>query len=274
MQYLKYRSRGSSVGFLQELLGKAGYNIPITHYFGLMTETAVKDFQSKNKLVIDGEVGIKTWTVLLEKTKPADSIQSKFLDEKDLINFSKTYGLELAAVKAVNEVESSGKGFFVDGRPKILFEGHIFWRQLKERGLDPNQLSNPSNEDILYRSWTRKYYLGGTNEYSRLEKASTLSPDPRVKEAALASTSWGSYQIMGFHALKLGYPNVQAFVSEMYIDESKQLEAFGRYLATFGCLAHLKIKNWAKFAKCYNGPAYAQNKYDLKMAKAYEKYST
>jgi len=273
MQYIKLRSRGSSVAFLQELLLKLGYQIPITSYFGTLTESAVKDFQSKNKLVIDGEVGIKTWTILLEKTKPAESFSDKFLEEKDLIDFSKKYGVELAAVKAVNEVESSGKGFFVDGRPKILFEGHIFWRQLKERGIDPSSLSNSSNETVLYKNFTRKHYLGGTNEYLRMEMAASISSDPRVKEAALASASWGSYQIMGFHALKLGYPSIQSFIDEMYIHESNQLDAFGRYISTFGCLPHLKNKDWAKFAKCYNGPAYAQNKYDLKMAKAYQKYS-
>lgn len=273
MQNLKIRSRGSSVSFLQELLVKVGYEIPITLYFGKMTESAVKDFQSKNRLVIDEEVGLKTWTVLLEKTKPAQTLRSKFLEENDLIDFSKKYGVALAAIKAVNEVESSGKGFFVDGRPKILFEGHIFWRQLKERGINLASLSKISNEDVLYRSWTRKHYPG-TNEYTRLEKVSTLTPDPKVKEAALASASWGSYQIMGFHALKLGYATVHAFVDEMYIHEGNQLEAFGRYISTFGCLTHLKNKDWAKFAKCYNEPAYAENKYDIKMAKAYEKYST
>lgn len=273
MQNIKLRSRGSSVSFLQELLVKVGYEIPISQYFGTMTELAVKDFQNKNRLVIDGEVGLKTWTVLLEKTKPAESIRDKFLEEKDLIDFSIKYGVELAAIKAVNEVESSGKGFFVDGRPKILFEGHICWRQLKERGLDPVRLCSPGNEDVLYQSWTRKHYLGGINEYSRLEKAAALTPNPIMKEAALAATSWGSYQIMGFHAVKLGYPSVQAFVDEMYVHESNQLEAFGRYIYTFGCLLHLKNKDWAKFAKCYNGPGYAQNKYDIKMAKAYDKYS-
>ncbi len=273
MQYIKIRSRGSAVAFLQELLVKLGYQIPVTSYFGTMTENAVKDFQAKNRLVIDGEVGVKTWTVLLDKTRPGDSIGDKFLEEKDLIDFAEKHEVELAAVKAVNEVESSGKGFFVDGRPKILFEGHIFWRQLKERGIDPANLSNPSNESVLYKSFTRKHYLGGTNEYLRMEKAASISNDPRVKEAALASASWGSYQIMGFHALKLGYDSVQSFVDEMYIHESRQLDAFGRYISVFGCLTHLKNKDWARFAKCYNGPAYAQNKYDIKMANAYRKYS-
>lgn len=35
----------------------------------------------------------------------------------------------------------------------------------------------------------------------------------------------------------------------------------------------MKNKDWAKFAKSYNGPAFAQNKYDEKLAKVYKKYS-
>ena len=121
MQTIKFRSRGTYVSYLQELLGKLGYNISATGYFGNMTDAAVRDFQRKNDLVEDGEVGIKSWTVLIEKTRPAQSMGDKFLGEQDLKDFAKKHNLELAAVKAVNEVESSGKGFFVDGRPKILY---------------------------------------------------------------------------------------------------------------------------------------------------------
>lgn len=272
MQTIKIRSRGTYVSYLQELLGKLGYQISVTGYFGDMTDAAVRDFQKKNDLVEDGEVGIKTWTVLIDKSRPAQSMSDKYLGEQDLRDFAQKHNLQLAAVKAVNEVESSGKGFFVDGRPKILFEGHIFWRQLRDRGIDPSTIANASNADVLYSTWTKSHYVGGTREYERLEKASKLLADPRVKEAALASASWGSYQIMGFHADKLGYNSVQAFVDEMYVHERNQLEAFGRYITAFGCINHLRSLNWASFAKCYNGPAYAQNKYDIKMATAYQKY--
>jgi hypothetical protein len=272
MQTIKLRSRGTYVSYLQELLGKLGYKISATGYFGDMTDAAVRDFQKKNDLVEDGEVGIKSWTILIEKSRPAQAMGNKFLGEQDLRDFAQKNNLQLAAVKAVNEVESSGKGFFVDGRPKILFEGHIFWSQLQDRGINPSSVANASNADVLYSKWAKTHYLGGTREYDRMEKASKLLADPRVKEAALASASWGSYQIMGFHADKLGYASVQAFVDEMYIHERNQLEAFGRYITAFGCINHLRSLNWALFARCYNGPAYAQNKYDIKMAAAYQKY--
>lgn len=274
MQYIKLRSRGSSVSFLQELLGKIGYLVPSSGYFGDETEVAVKDFQLMNQLVVDGQVGIKTWTLLFDKTKPADTFGDIFLGEQDLLDFARKYQVELAAVKAVNEVESFGKGFFIDGRPKILFEGHVFWRQLKARGIDPADYSNSSNDSVLYQNFSKKHYLGGAKEYDRLEQAATISSDPRFREAALASASWGSYQVMGFHATPLGYPSVQQFVDEMYKHERNHLEVFGRYILKNGCLVYLQAKNWAKFAGCYNGPAYAQNKYDEKMAKAYLKFST
>ncbi len=272
MQQLKLKSSGSFVSYLQELLGKLGYQIPATGYFGAITENAVRDFQQKNGLVVDGDVGVKTWTLLNEKTKPAQVLGDKFLGEQDLKDFAQKHQLELAAVKAVNEVESSGKGFLVDGKPKILFEGHVFWNQLKERGINPSLISNPSNSDVLYPKWTKTHYIGGPREYGRLEKAASLLPDPKVREAALASASWGSYQIMGFHFKKLGYASIQEFVDQMYLHERNQLEAFGRYISAFGCITHLRAKNWAKFANCYNGPLYAQNKYDIKLEAAYKKH--
>lgn len=273
MDFIRYRSRGSSVSFLQELLSKLGYLIPASGYFDKRTEEAVIDFQAKNHLVMDGKVGIKTWTVLLEKTKPALAFGNKFLEEQDLQNFAKQYHLELAAIKAVNEIESSGKGFLIDGRPKILFEGHVFWKELKKRGVDPASLSNSDNSDVLYPSWTRSHYLGGTREYDRLEKAISLGNNLLIKDAALASCSWGSYQIMGFHYQKLGYGSLSQFVGEMEKHERNQLEAFGKYLQVYGCLEHLQVLNWTKFALCYNGPGQDQNKYDEKMEKAYQRYS-
>jgi len=274
MQYIRLRSRGSSVSFLQELLGKIGYETPSSGYFGVETEVAVKDFQMKNQLVVDGEVGIKTWTLLFDKTKPAEVFGDVFLSEQDLVDFASKYQVDLAAVKAVNEVESSGKGFFIDGRPKILFEGHIFWRQLKAKGIHPEDFSNSSNETVLYKNFSRKHYLGGVREYKRLEQASLISLDPNFREAALSSASWGSYQVMGYHAIPLGYPSVQHFVDEMHKHEKNHLDVFGRYILKNGCLAHLQSKNWAKFAECYNGAGYAQYKYDEKMSSAYLKFIT
>jgi len=92
-------------------------------------------------------------------------------------------GVEPCALQAVCEVEAAGNGFLPDGRPKILFEGHIFWKELKKAGLDPNQYA-AANPDILYPKWTKAYYKGGVREYDRLEWAKKIN-----REAALKSAS-------------------------------------------------------------------------------------
>src|ERR671917_272606 len=57
----------------------------------------------------------------------------------------------------VYTVESNGSGFLKDGRPRILFEGHIFWKQLTDKGIPPGPYVK-GNEDILYPKWTKQYY--------------------------------------------------------------------------------------------------------------------
>ena len=47
------------------------------------------------------------------------------LDEDDIAEAAKKLDCEVAAVRAVVDVESRG-GFLADGRPKILFERHYF----------------------------------------------------------------------------------------------------------------------------------------------------
>lgn len=271
MEILKLKSRSKSVYFLEEILTELGYSIIVDNYFGKETDEAVKNFQRKNGLVVDGIVGVKTWTILLKKELEILEQKPKFLSEKDLIDFSKKYNVELAAIKAVNEIESTGKGFLLSGKPKILFEGHVFWEQLKKRNINPVSFSK-DNSDILYPKWTKKFYLGGEREYERLNKAISISKDKKVKEAALCSASWGAYQIMGYHFEKLGYKNIDDFVSKMKLNEAEHLNAFGLFLLKFDILKYLQSKNWTKFARYYNGVNYSKNNYDKKLEKAFNKY--
>jgi hypothetical protein len=78
---------------------------------------------------------------------------------------------------------------------------------------------------------------------------------------------------MGYHYESLGYPFIEAFIIDMYKSEANHLQAFGRFLNANNLLKPLKDKDWAKFAKGYNGPGYSQNKYDLKLKNAFDKYS-
>ena len=59
-----YGSQGSDVTELQKLLNQNGYTLDVDGIFGDKTQAAVKDYQKKNNLAVDGIVGTNTWGAL------------------------------------------------------------------------------------------------------------------------------------------------------------------------------------------------------------------
>ena len=58
---LSYGSQGSDVTELQKMLNQRGYSLAEDGIFGNATQDAVKDYQQKNNLSVDGIVGTNTW---------------------------------------------------------------------------------------------------------------------------------------------------------------------------------------------------------------------
>lgn len=58
------------VSTIQELLRKVGYNIAVDGKLGPATSAAIKDFQGKNGLVVDGSPGANTKNKLEQATRP------------------------------------------------------------------------------------------------------------------------------------------------------------------------------------------------------------
>ncbi len=193
-------------------------------------------------------------------------VVGKLLTADQINKAAKSIDVHPAAIRAVVEVESSGGGFLKNGKPKILFEGHIFWTQLQAKGISPSKYKK-GNEDILYPNWTRKHYKGGNAEYKRLNKALQIN-----RQAALASASWGMFQVMGFNYFVTEYKDVEAFVKAQYKSEYEHLKAFLGYVERNRLTGHLKARNWAKFASGYNGKDYKKNRYDEKLKAAYKRW--
>ncbi|WP_071335486.1 N-acetylmuramidase domain-containing protein [Burkholderia contaminans] len=258
---LRLGDRGTDVGYLQRQLVAAGASIDADAIYGSATRTAVMAFQASHGLVADGVAGPKTWSTLA-----AGRRDPRHLTDADLQRAADRMQVDLAAVRAVNEVESHGAGFLPDGRPVILYERHIMYRQLAAAGLDADALAAKYPALVNPK---RGGYAGDAAEYVRLASASQISA-----ACALEATSWGAFQIMGFHWKALGYPDVFAFVDAMKVSEAEQLEAFVRFiLADKTLLAALRGRKWTKFAELYNGRAYAENLYDVKLERAFDRYS-
>jgi LysM repeat protein len=185
---------------------------------------------------------------------------TRALTDADWQRAATALGVDVAAIKAVAQVEAAGSGFLADGRPKILFEAHIFSDKT-------NGQFDRSNPNISSPRWNRELYAGGAGEYPRLQQAMNLD-----RNAALQSASWGKFQIMGFNHKAAGYNSVEAFVQDMYKSEGKQLDAFVNFIKADPAMhSALKRLDWAGFAERYNGPGYAANNYDTKMRDAYNR---
>jgi hypothetical protein len=187
----------------------------------------------------------------------------KTLSTDDYLRAAARLKVDVATLLAVCRVESRGKGFNPDGSPVILFEGHVFFRYTKGSFTE-------THPDLCYRQWTRKYY-GKTwqEEQDRFTRALRLDP-----VAALMSTSWGLFQLMGFNYALCGYRQVWDFADAMRDSEGKQLDAFVGYVIHTGLDGPLRQKRWADFAVKYNGANFRANQYDTKLALEYEKAST
>jgi hypothetical protein len=179
----------------------------------------------------------------------------------DYCNAAAYLGVPLSAIRAVDAVESAGSGYLPSGRPKILFEGHIFHRLTKGK-------YDKTNPTISYPTWTKQFYKGGEAEYTRLEEAIKLDED-----AALKSASWGRFQILGQNFKAAACSNVSNFVERCFQSEGFQIQEFTDYIERESLGGYLKHGEFASFARHYNGPEYQRNHYDTKLTNANAKFA-
>jgi len=203
-----------------------------------------------------------------------DPLNRPPLAEQDYIDGANELGCKVAAIKAVAEVESSGSGYLPTGELVILFEPHIFWKWLKSLGQDPAAVlqAYPEAADILYQKYKGHDGERPSQQWDRVRRAANLPYDPAMR-AAYEATSFGRFQIMGFNHKAAGYGSVFEMVHDFDEGESYHLKAFVRLIKDFGLAGALQREDWTAFAKGYNGPAFKTNKYDEKLATAFEKYS-
>lgn len=258
---LKLGDTGGDVRALQILLQGDGANVRVDGWYGPATAAAVREAQRKHGLVVDGIAGPKTIATLRVHQR-----DPRLLGHQDIGFCAQYLGVQVAAIRAVVQVESRGAGFLADGRPVILYERHIMYRRLRELGIDA-EAASARHPDIVQP--TRGGYVGGAAEHARLDAARRIHP-----AAAIESCSWGLFQIMGIHWQALGYGSAALFESLNSTTEGYQLQAFALFVrANPPIHAALRDRAWGTFARLYNGPGYRTNLYDTRLARAYARYA-
>lgn len=271
-------NREADVRLVQERLNRfvARLEIPpldVDGDCGPKTRRAIEAFQHAvaGLQVPDGRVdpGGKTWTALDAAPPPAEDLVPAAgglaallapgprtpLAAADFAAAAEALGCGVAAIRAVARVESSRNAFDDLGRPTILYERHLFRRLTGGRFDRYPDLSN--REAGGYGTFA--------SQYPKLERAYALDAT-----AALSACSWGMFQILGMNHAAAGFDDVVAFVRALCRGESEHLRAFVSFIrAHAGMHIALRARNWAEFARRYNGPEYHRNDYDQRLADAY-----
>lgn len=170
------------------------------------------------------------------------------LDSGAIDRAAARYNLEPAIIRAIWDVESSGKPFRADGTLERRYEPH----KMPGSGIDDWKVS-------LKLSTTRREAMF----YDAFE---------RDANAAMRATSWGGPQIMGFNAESAGFVSAAAMVTAMAADEAAQLQAFMTLIDGWGLITVLRAHDWRRFAARYNGDGQAAA-YAVKIETAYRRHS-
>lgn len=185
---------------------------------------------------------------------------AKRIEDIDIPRIGHRIGVGEDELHAFMDVEAAGSGFDAAGRPKMLFEPHVFYRNLS--GL---KRAEAVSQGLAYPDWRRNY---PNDSYPRLLRAMTID-----ETAALKSSSWGLTQILGENHKMVGYDTVQDMVRDFMADEEHHLEATVEFLLKAKIDDDLRAHNWAGVARVWNGPAYKENNYDTKMAASFKRWS-
>ena len=203
-------------------------------------------------LVADGQFGPASRKAL---TAAFTNTCADGTSDADIEIFAKRLGCSPKQLRAVSKVESGGSGFDDKGRPKILFERHLFHRFTNGKH-SVSACSNAKGGGYSECSWDKLGQAAGLSVFSAFE-----------------AVSWGKFQVLGMWWDELGYPSPVEMAYSCVTSEDAHYEMLIRYIELNkmqGAIRALSTNpaNNVAFAKGYNGPAYSKYNYDQKLAKA------
>ena len=181
------------------------------------------------------------------------------LTDADIVDEAVDLQIPEAALRAVLEVESAGRGFDDQLRPKILFEPHVFWRNLV-----PDLREDANRQGLAWSHWEPgRYPRTSSAMYEMLERACDIDED-----AAMLACSWG----LGENHRRIGYDHVSDMVLDAMKGEAEQLDHMTDFIRATNLLIPLRALDWEGFAEGYNGRHFRVHGYHLKLAAAYARH--
>jgi hypothetical protein len=207
---------------------------------------------------VDGQPGPGTRAAIMQVFTDKSAVP---ITNAEIEGIACALGVTGKQLRAVAKVESGGGGWNDQGQPKILWERHYFFKRIL---IAIPWISNPKGGD-----YTLDANRNGVNDsWEKLCLAACRKPI-----AAFESASWGKFQIMGAHAVSLGYSNALEFAYGMVSSERAHYQALAAFVRHNGLIPAMKALSsnpgsCRAFARGYNGSGYERFSYHVKLARA------
>ena len=182
---------------------------------------------------------------------------AKPLDTFDIPKLAHRLNVPEAAMRALVKVESSGRPFDSAGRPAMLFEPHVFYRNIK----DVAKRNAAVKLGLAYAKWVPGKYP--KDSYPRLSAAMEI--DAR---AALMACSIGASQVLVENYATLGFQSPEDMWEAWMDDAEEHIEGMLKFVLANGIDDDMRAGRWDVVARVYNGPKYAVHGYHTKLAAA------
>lgn len=185
--------------------------------------------------------------------------------------------LRLAALAATESSGDLGVPAGDGWRPVILFEGHVYLRNLPAEfreaairagiasprvGGVPNPNAQVDRWDLLSRAMRFVGTLPATGHDLDDRR-------PAIRAAAIEATSFGVGQVLGEGWRMMSYRSAEAFFDDVTSDEGGQFRALGRFVrGKPGLASALRSGDWPKAFRLYNGAGCRANGYREKFLRA------
>lgn len=180
-------------------------------------------------------------------------IHAEYRRIADLIN------ADPAVIEAIAVVETAGRtGFLADGRPRILYEPHVF-------GRNSGHQFTESHPHLSRRGWDRHYRYGTlVEQWDKLNEAMVLHRD-----AAIKACSWGRAQILGENFWACGFVTPGEMFWACHSVAGQRHMTLNFAVSNPRLIAAITSKSWHDIARIYNGSGYAQHGYHTRLENAY-----
>lgn len=171
------------------------------------------------------------------------------ISDADIAHLADSLSCHPADLEAIAMVESGGFGWFADGRIKILFEKHWFYKYL-----DGTTRANAVKAGLARSSWVSPKQGGYNDQATEADRYELLEKALKVnREGAFKSISIGTYQIMGFNHRVCGYMTAEDMFHAFCKSETNQLAAFASFLKSKSLVSAIQRRDFAAVERGYNG---------------------